>query len=605
MNKWRYFTSNEIAPFGWMKRQLEIQAEGLSGNLDKIWPDVRDSAWIGGTREGWERVPYWLDGFIPLAYLLKDEDMIARGKNYINAIIEKQKADGWICPCEESERATYDTWAVQLISKTLLTYYECSNDERIPDVLYRILRNYYDLLSSGQIKLFGWGEFRWFECFNAIYFIWRKTKENWLKELAKILKKQGKDPMKMVSLWKTPLAKVVYETHIVNIVMLLKYEAVSHELLDEPYKNNAEYLYNILKHYNGTPVGAFTGDEHLAGLSPNNGTELCSIVEQMYSFEQLFVHTGDVRWLERLEILAFNALPATLSDDMWAHQYVQQSNQINCIRFAYPQHSVFSTNQSEAHLFGLEPHYGCCTANFSQGFPKFLLSAFAYNQECVLNTLPIPSKLSSKQCEIEIITDYPFKNQFLYKVKAKESFTFKIRIPTFAKNIRIDDKIVNEAIAVFHFEAGEEKKISIVFDVEIELVTRPHNLKSVKRGSLVFALPISYDKKQYEYELDGVVRKFPYCDYEYIGKSDWNYGFSDVWFECEERALNDYPFSSEYPAVVVKANMKKVPWGNERFFEYVCAQKPSSNVPIGEEEKKELYPYGNAKLRMTEMPLVD
>ena len=65
---------------GWLKRQLKIQADGLNGNLDKIWPDVRDSAWIGGTKEGWERVPYWLDGFIPLAYLLSDNDMISRAK---------------------------------------------------------------------------------------------------------------------------------------------------------------------------------------------------------------------------------------------------------------------------------------------------------------------------------------------------------------------------------------------------------------------------------------------------------------------------------------------------------------------------------------------
>lgn len=48
----------------------------MSGNLDKVWPDIRDGKWIGRDKDGWERVPYWLDGFIPLAYLLEDEDMI-------------------------------------------------------------------------------------------------------------------------------------------------------------------------------------------------------------------------------------------------------------------------------------------------------------------------------------------------------------------------------------------------------------------------------------------------------------------------------------------------------------------------------------------------
>ena len=93
MNKWNSFTAKEIKPGGWLKRQLEIQSESLSGNLDKMWRDVKESSWIGGTAEGWERVPYWLDGFIPLSYLLENEDMIERAKKYIDAIISFQRED--------------------------------------------------------------------------------------------------------------------------------------------------------------------------------------------------------------------------------------------------------------------------------------------------------------------------------------------------------------------------------------------------------------------------------------------------------------------------------------------------------------------------------
>ncbi|MGN1451014.1 MAG: hypothetical protein ACI4XQ_02850 [Eubacteriales bacterium] len=135
MGKWRFYTPAELKPEGWLKRQLEIQARGLSGNLDKIWRDIRDSAWIGGSAEGWERVPYWLDGFVPLAYLLGDEDMISRAKRYIDAILGQQREDGWICPCTDEEIPEYDTWAVLLISKALTVYYECSGDERIPEAI--------------------------------------------------------------------------------------------------------------------------------------------------------------------------------------------------------------------------------------------------------------------------------------------------------------------------------------------------------------------------------------------------------------------------------------------------------------------------------------
>ena len=152
--KYSLFTTKEIKPLGYIKDQLRIQAEGLSGNLDKMWRDIRDSAWIGGEAEGWERVPYWLDGFIPMAYLLEDEDLIARGQKYIEAIIANQKENGWICPCTDDQIPAYDTWAVQLISKTLYTYFLSTGDERIPEVLYKVLKNYYELLKKGTVKLF-------------------------------------------------------------------------------------------------------------------------------------------------------------------------------------------------------------------------------------------------------------------------------------------------------------------------------------------------------------------------------------------------------------------------------------------------------------------
>ena len=79
----RQFTPQELKPKGWLHTQLKIQAAGLAGNLDKFWPDIKESSWIGGDKEGWERVPYWLDGFIPLAYLLDDEDMKQRAQKLL------------------------------------------------------------------------------------------------------------------------------------------------------------------------------------------------------------------------------------------------------------------------------------------------------------------------------------------------------------------------------------------------------------------------------------------------------------------------------------------------------------------------------------------
>jgi len=50
-----------IRPAGWLRRQLRIEADGLSGHLCEFWEDAAESGWIGGKGEGWERGPYWLE----------------------------------------------------------------------------------------------------------------------------------------------------------------------------------------------------------------------------------------------------------------------------------------------------------------------------------------------------------------------------------------------------------------------------------------------------------------------------------------------------------------------------------------------------------------
>lgn len=602
MRKWNFYTTNEIKPTGWLYRQLKIQADGLSGNLDKIWPDVRDSAWIGGDRDGWERVPYWLDGFIPLAYLLEDEDMIARAKKYIDAIIERQQADGWICPCAEEKRTTYDTWVVQLITKVLLVYYDCSKDQRIPNVVYKVLKNYYELLKNGTIKLFGWGYFRWFELFISLNFICERYKEPWLADLAHIIQKQGANYEEFIPLWKRPLNKWILETHIVNLAMMLKSEAVSCDLLNTEYTNMAERLYSILKEYNGTAVETFTGDECLSGVSPIQGTELCAVVEQMYSYELLFAYTGDPKWAERLEVLAFNALPATISEDMWTHQYVQMNNQIACQEF--PGRSLFRTNNSQAHLFGLEPNFGCCTANFNQGWPKFALSAYMHNEDRVISVLPLPSELKTDDIHITLETNYPFENSLKYTVIANKDFAFEVRLPADAENVTVNGQKKDGSALAFDIKKGEKCEIHITFAVTPHFVEYSYGLNYVKCGSLVFSLPIEVEKIMREYEQNGVERKFPYCDYELLPKSDWNYGFSDTSLKLETKTVGETPFSQSNPPVCVKTNLQKIDWGFEDGFESVCAKTPQSLISVSDVEELSLIPYGCAKLRMTLMPFV-
>ncbi|KAK7433993.1 hypothetical protein VKT23_020457 [Stygiomarasmius scandens] len=57
-------------------------------------------------------------------------------------------------------------------------------------------------------------------------------------------------------------------------------------------------------------------------------TELCLVVETMFSGSYLYQVIGDPKYLDRVERIAYNALPATLTGDFWSRQYLQQQNQI-------------------------------------------------------------------------------------------------------------------------------------------------------------------------------------------------------------------------------------------------------------------------------------
>jgi len=599
----------ELKISGWLKRQLVIQANGLAGNLDKVWPDIRESSWIGGNREGWERVPYWLDGFIPLAYLLNDADLKARAQKYIEAIIANQQEDGWICPCTIEARPTYDMWALLLIGKVMTVYYECTQDDRIPGLLLKAYKQFLGHIK--QYPLFDWGRFRWFEGMITVDFLKRFTDEPWLGELADLLKTQGYDYQGMFFDWHhtMPERRWTFETHVVNMGMVLKLQAVDAKAAT----NLAETMYETLQRDHGMACGHFTGDECLSGLSPIQGTELCGVAEAMYSYEILAAHLPDekCKWADRLENLAFNAFPATTSTDMWTHQYDQQTNQIGCEREGK---LLWGTNSGESNLFGLEPNYGCCTANMGQAWPKFAMSAWMRRGEDeICNLLPVPSAIETNvggvKVQIGLESDYPFKGHLKYTVEAESpvTFTLSLRIPGSASKAVVDGKEVAPGTAVeIRKNWNGKSQIEVEMDFATKIVKREADMMCVWRGPLLFALPIASFACRIEYSYLGVERKFPYCDYELVPFGKWYYGFASTEFSAEEHDVPEAPFDTEHPAVTLKGTFIEIPWTLLDGYRGVATAQPAGRVPVQGAVPVELtmVPYACAKTRMTEMPLI-
>jgi hypothetical protein len=136
----------------------------------------------------------------------------------------------------------------------------------------------------------------------------------------------------------------------------------------------------------------------------------------MFSLEQSLAITGDPSLGDRLEQLAFKALPGAFTVDMWAHQYNQEPNQVGCSLH----HKPWTTDGPESNLYGLEPNFGCCTANFHQGWPKIISSLLMLSGTQQSNSQDGLVAVVYAPCEVRTIlrgtpvhvaeeTNYPFE----------------------------------------------------------------------------------------------------------------------------------------------------------------------------------------------------
>jgi len=122
-----------VRPHGWLTRHLCVQADGRSGHLDEFWPDLGpNSGWLGGTGESWERGPYYLDGLIPLAYLLDDQRFLGKPRRWMEWTLTHQRPDGSFGPEKKS-----GGWPNMIKLKALSQYQEAFGDVRVIPLMQR------------------------------------------------------------------------------------------------------------------------------------------------------------------------------------------------------------------------------------------------------------------------------------------------------------------------------------------------------------------------------------------------------------------------------------------------------------------------------------
>jgi hypothetical protein len=610
-----------VLPAGWLRDQLRIQARGLSGHLDETWPDVGpNSGWLGGTGESWERGPYFLDGLLPLAYLLNDPVLKAKAQRFVEWTLRSQRADGMFGPSTND-----DWWPRMVMTKALTQYAESTDDPRVVPFLSRYFAYQLEHLRSRPLR--DWGKFRWQDNALVVLWLYNRTGEPKLLELANLLHQQGFDWQKQYANFKFTtrvtresikvdeaqgLGDLALSTHGVNNGQALKAAPVwSMVTGKEADRKGINQMLTALDTYHGLPNGMFSCDEHLAGRNPSQGSELCTVVETMYSLEQSLAIIGDPSLGDRLERIAYNALPGTFTDDMWAHQYNQEPNQVEVSLHTKP----WTTDGPESNLFGLEPNFGCCTANFNQGWPKFAaslwmatndggLAAVAYSP-CEITTF-----ISGSQINLVEETNYPFTDtiRITFNAASTVSFPLQLRIPEWAHeaSIHINGASQPEVLAGSFARLNRTWRPGDVITIKLphkpQLETGFNQSVSVVRGPLVFSFPIG--ENWVKLRDRGMT-----ADWQVYPKTPWNYAL-EVNDEgklpvalTSETAVGSEPFSRANAPVTLQVQARKL--DSWHAVDGVADEVPLSPVMTsGPIEPITLVPYAAAKLRITSFPQV-
>ena len=557
----------EIRPEGWLKRQLQIQMDGLSGRLYKIWDSVGSySGWLGGTGENWERAPYYLDGLLPLSHYLNDKERWALCMRFVEWALASQNADGNFGP-----RATLnDYWSRYVMLKVLIQFQEITDDERVVPFAGR----YFEYVAKAMDKrpLTSWSRARVPDLLYSIKWTYERTGDEQLLALAKKIDTQSYDwndflsdmpfprPTEYYVNWEQirRMSPAEYDktfpyhgTHIVNVAMGLKHPALEYYMDgDEKYRAIVRRGIDELTHRHGVASGCINGDEHLAGNNPTQGAELCSVVEYMFSLQAMIEVFGEPYMGDLMERLAYNALPATITEDFMGHQYLQQANQV----LVTDERRPWFNNESDANVFGLEPNFGCCTANMHQGWPK-LVNALWYRQgeDALVSMVFAPSVVSTtvggEIVSIRLETQYPFRDQLTYcfEKASPKRMTLRVRIPAWCDSPEFDcgdaSTSIREGMADItgYFRDGDEVRVKLPMNVK--RTHWYHDSIAIERGPLVFGLDIG-ERWEPIRETSGVK------DYSVYPETHWNYALlSEGMIEAEEGEISATPFAKAHPPV--------------------------------------------------------
>jgi DUF1680 family protein len=624
-----------IKPQGWLKEMLIRQKAGATGNLDKLYPLVMNNrnGWLGGDGDQWERGPYWIDGLLPLAYILDDQELIAKTKPWVEWALNSQQPDGYFGPSKDygpepgiQRDNSRDWWPKMVMLKILKQHYSATGDQRVIKLMTSYFKYQLKELPNKPLDHWTfWARYRGGDNLMVVYWLYNITGDKFLLDLGDLIHKQTFDYTN--GFLTTDMLAKPGSIHCVNLAQGIKEPLIYYQHHpDKKYLDATKKGFADIRKYNGMAHGLYGGDEALHGNNPTQGSELCSAVEMMFSLESILAITGDVGYADQLEKVAFNALPTQVSDDFMTRQYFQQANQVMATRHT----RNFDVNHHGTDLcFGLLSGYPCCTSNMHQGWPKFVqnlwyatgdkgLAALIYSPSQVKTTVGNGTVVSVKE-----ETGYPFEETVKFTLNFDQgvkavTFPFHLRIPQWCKQgtVKINGKVWKEMAGNQLVKIEREWKSGDVVELELPMHvfknTWYENSMSVERGPITYALKIGESATLVQNDKDPIDYGTSYT--EIRPTTPWNFGLIQVpdnklegEYKVEKKGpVSNFPWNPENAPLIIKTKAKRIPsWG---IYNEMTGPIPYS-ITYQLETAKEtediiLIPYGCTNLRISQFPVV-
>lgn len=630
-NPYQELPLGAIKPNGWLKEMLVRQKNGATGRLDELYPLVmsKRNGWLGGDGDQWERGPYWIDGLLPLAYILDDKALIAKVKPWIEWSLNSQRPDGYFGPSKDypfeagiQRDNSQDWWPKIVMLKIMKQYYMATQDKRVIPFLTNYFKYQLKELPSKPLDHWTfWARYRAADNLMVVYWLYNITGDKFLLDLGELIHKQSFDFTN--AFLHTDMLSRMGSIHTVNLAQGIKEPLIYYQQHPEQrYADAVKKGFADLRKYNGVANGLYGGDEALHGNNPTQGTELCTVVEMMFSLESILEITGDVNYTDQLEKIAFNALPTQITDDFLDRQYFQQANQVMNSRLM----RNFGDNHAGTDLcYGLLTGYACCTSNMHQGWPKFVQNLWYTTPDKGLAALVYsPSEVSAKvangtEVSFKEETNYPFGEsvKFTLKSNKKVSFPFHVRIPEWCKKaqIKINGELWQEVNGNQVVKINREWKSGDIVELQLPMHIFKNkwyeNAISIERGPITYALKMGEEFKKVINTKDADV----YGDfYEVHPTTPWNFGLFEIadsklndYFEVQPTGKNtNYPWNLDNAPIQIKTKALRVPsW---KLYNDMAGPIPYSPIYGVErapnEEEITLVPYGCTTLRISEFPVV-